>query len=256
MASNGLRVLAMAYGPQNDTLTFAGIVGMHDPPRDGVAESIHKLHQGGIQVLMVTGDSKETALFIAQQCGITGSKDASNSSTDGKPEEQLVSSEDTFSSINALSGPELDSMMESSMEDDYGMLHNRIAPVKVFYRCTPRHKLSIVEALQSHGEIVAMTGDGVNDCTALKKADIGIAMGARGTDVAKEAADIILIEDDFSTIPMAVSEGKGIFYNIQKFLSFQLTTSFSALLLITITTALEWPTPLNAMQILWINIVS
>lgn len=266
MAANGLRVLAMAYGVSLEQLTFAGVVGMEDPPRAGVAESVLQLRQGGVRVMMVTGDSKETALAIARRCGIVGATEGdllmsrplddgirrSNSSqsldmsytSDGAFDLQDVE----LGASMAMSGTDLDSIPASTLADS-------ILGVKVFYRVAPRHKLAIVRALQKHGDIVAMTGDGVNDATALKGADIGIAMGRKGTDVAKEAADIVLADDDFRTITMAIAEGKGIFFNIRCFLAFQLSTSFAALTMASIATALGFPTPLNAMQILWINII-
>ena len=143
-------------------------------------------------------------------------------------------------SIN--SGRDLDSIPARNLSDSIG-------GVKIFYRVSPRHKLTLVRALQEKGEIVAMTGDGVNDATALKAADIGIAMGNVGTDVAKEAADIVLADDNFLTISTAISEGKGIFFNIRNFLAFQLSTSFAALTMESIATALGLPSPLNAMQV-------
>jgi Ca2+-transporting ATPase len=142
----------------------------------------------------------------------------------------------------ALSGEQLDSIPAH-------VLSESIMGVRVFYRVAPRHKLSLVRAFQQHDDIVAMTGDGVNDATALKAADIGVAMGKGGTDVAKEAADMILTDDDFSTITKAVAEGKGIFFNIRNFLAFQLSTSFAALLMQTIATAFGLPSPMNAMQV-------
>ena len=151
-------------------------------------------------------------------------------------------------SAHALSGAELDVIPARNLADS-------IAGIKVFYRVAPRHKLAIVRAFQNQGDIVAMTGDGVNDATALKGADIGIAMGQKGTDVAKEAADVVLADDNFETITMAIAEGKGIFFNIRCFLAFQLSTSFAALTMASIATALGLPSPLNAMQILYINII-
>ncbi|KAL7537432.1 hypothetical protein ACHAXR_007819, partial [Thalassiosira sp. AJA248-18] len=278
MAACGLRVLAMAYGPSLDMLTFAGVIGLEDPPREGVVESVAHLEKGGVKVIMVTGDSKETAVAIAKRCGILGGPPTavmSNSSV-GEPALATInrrsvsveeSSEDEYldldayspmssnSSIDdieygqhALSGSQLDAIGQHNLPDS-------IVGVKVFYRVAPRHKLALVRALQKRGEVVAMTGDGVNDATALKAADIGIAMGKGGTDVAKEAADVVLADDDFTTITHAVAEGKGIFFNIRNFLSFQLSTSFAALGMESVATAFRLPSPLNAMQILWINII-
>lgn len=224
LGMKGLRVLGMAVGRNLNELTFLGVIGMMDPPREGVRESVEILHKSGLTVKMVTGDAKETAISIASRLGI--------------------SSDSRF----AISGEELDAM-------DEAIFRNRVDSINVFYRSTPRHKLRIVKALQANGLVVGMTGDGVNDGVALKKADIGIAMGQNGTDVSKEAADMILVDDDFHTILAAIEEGKGIFYNIRNFVRFQLSTSIAALSLITLSTILHIPNPLNAMQILWINII-
>jgi P-type Ca2+ transporter type 2C len=224
LASTGLRVIAMASGTNFNDICYLGIVGIRDPPRDGVTESIGSLQQGGVEVKMITGDAQETALSIANSIGL-------NLQTKG-----------------SMSGEELDSLSELEMV-------KKITDIAVFYRTTPRHKLLIVKALKSLGYIVGMTGDGVNDAVALKSADIGIAMGISGTDVSKEAAEMILVDDNFSTIIAAIEEGKGIYYNIRNFVKFQLSTSISALTLIAISTIFHLPSPLNAMQILWINII-
>ncbi len=146
-----------------------------------------------------------------------------------------------------MSGEQIDAFPPQRLADS-------ILGVKIFYRVAPRHKLALVRAFQSQGEVVAMTGDGVNDAIALKAADIGVAMGKGGTDVAKEAADVVLADDNFCTIVTAVAGGKGIFFNIRNFLAFQLSTSFAALSMECFATILGLPSPLNAMQILWINV--
>ncbi|KAG0244799.1 High affinity Ca2+/Mn2+ P-type ATPase-like protein [Actinomortierella wolfii] len=226
MANHGLRVLAMAYGSDLERLTFAGIVAMHDPPRPGVEDSIRTLVGSGVKVVMITGDADATALSIARRLGFPLN-----------PGKQ-----------SCMTGAELESLTERQLQEVIGN-------ISVFARTTPKHKMAIVSAFQAKGCIVAMTGDGVNDAPALKLAEIGISMGHSGTDVAKEAADMILVDDDFSTILSAVEEGKSIFYNIQNFLTFQLSTSIAALTLIAVSTLFGLENPLNAMQILWINIL-
>jgi len=253
MAEDGLRVLGLASGVNRDAtrsgkvpsrsgtprpgiarteeayqgLVFAGIVGMTDPPRKDVDKSIRRLMAGGVKVIMITGDAPTTALAIARKLGIP-----------------LSSSRAGYRPV--LTGDELDHMSEDE-------LAHVISGTSIFARTSPDHKLKIISALQSRGDIVAMTGDGVNDALALKKANIGISMGIIGTDVAKEAADMILTDDDFSTILSAIEEGKGIFYNIQNFITFQLSTSVAALALVLVSTSCGLENPLNAMQILWIS---
>lgn len=237
LASEGLRTLAFAKLDLRDSsvkldedsikdLTFIGLIGMNDPPRITVKPAIEQLLQGGVHVIMITGDSENTAVNIARQIGIP-----------------VMNPE-----FSVLTGDKL-----NDMSDDE--LANVIDHVNIFARATPEHKLNIVRALRKRGDIVAMTGDGVNDAPALKLADIGVAMGKMGTDVAKEASDMVLTDDDFSTILTAIEEGKGIFNNIQNFLTFQLSTSVAALSLVALSTAFKLPNPLNAMQILWINIL-
>ncbi|CAZ83172.1 unnamed protein product [Tuber melanosporum] len=248
MASEGLRVIGFAQGSPipgnlgnasgNDDpifrgLTFAGAVGMSDPPRKGVKSAVRRLMRGGVKVMMITGDSETTAVAIARKLGMPILPDSHGHGGIVRP---------------VLKGEDLDAMTDAQ-------LAQAIATTTIFARTSPEHKMKIVRALQSRGEVVAMTGDGVNDAPALKMADIGISMGLQGTDVAKEAADMILTNDDFSTILSAIEEGKGIFYNIQNFLTFQLSTSIAALSLVLLCTFVGLPNPLNPMQILWINIL-
>lgn len=215
-------------------LTFAGLVGMSDPPRKGVDKAIRKLMMGGVKVIMITGDAETTAVAIARKLGMPILPTPVHGS----------SAESTVRPV--ISGEELEQMTDAQLAD-------AIATTTVFARTSPEHKMKIIKALQSRGDIVAMTGDGVNDAPALKMADIGIAMGLHGTDVAKEAADMILATDDFTTILGAIEEGKGIFYNIQNFLTFQLSTSVAALSLVLLSTFFGLKNPLNPMQILWIS---
>lgn len=229
LGKQGLRVLALAYGPEPGRLVFCGLAAMQDPPRPLVAEAVSTLLDSGVRTIMLTGDAKETAVAIAQQIGLYGPQ--------GVPLRN-----------SAISGEETDRMSEADLQ-------TVVRSAVVFYRVSPRHKVRIVKAVQSHGLIVAMTGDGVNDGVAVKSADVGIAMGLAGTDVCKEASDVILLNDDFSTILAAIEEGKSIFYNIRNFVRFQMSTSIAALSLITLSTLMDTPNPLNPMQILWINII-
>ncbi|XP_012273075.1 calcium-transporting ATPase type 2C member 1 [Orussus abietinus] len=224
VGQKGLRVIGLARGCSLQDLVYLGFVGICDPPRPHVRQAITTLVNSGVKVKMVTGDAKETAASVANMIGL-----------------------DTIHT-DLMSGDEIDAITEHRLEEVVGN-------VSVFYRVTPKHKLCIVKALQKNGYIVGMTGDGVNDGVALKKADIGIAMGKNGTDVCKEAADMILVDDDFQTIIAAIEEGKGIFHNIRNFVRFQLSTSIAALSLIALATLMGIPNPLNAMQILWINII-
>uniref|UniRef100_A0A667YMJ0 Calcium-transporting ATPase n=1 Tax=Myripristis murdjan TaxID=586833 RepID=A0A667YMJ0_9TELE len=224
MGTAGLRVLAFASGADLGALTFLGLVGIIDPPRSGVKEAVATLISSGVAIKMITGDSQETAVSIASRLGLY---------TKGS---------------QCLSGDEVDQL-------DLQQLSQIVPRIVVFYRASPRHKLKIVKSLQNIGAVVAMTGDGVNDAVALKAADIGVAMGRTGTDVCKEAADMILVDDDFQTIMSAIEEGKGIYNNIRNFVRFQLSTSIAALTLISLATLMKFPNPLNAMQILWINII-
>lgn len=241
ISNDGLRVLLVASSSAKQSEMQAcllhGLVGMHDPLRQGVEKAVQKIQNTGTKVMMITGDSEGTAVAIAQHAGLLS-------------EDYHVGDSSRGRKMKTLSGPEIEDLVKQGIDP----LSAVIEDVSVCYRTSPRHKLYIIQALQSRGHAVAMTGDGVNDAPALKAADIGIAMGS-GTDVAKEAAHMVILDDDFSTIVAAIEEGKSIFYNIKNFLTFQLSTSFAALTLVTMANVFGYPNPLNPMQILWINII-
>ena len=222
-ASQALRVLGFAYKETNKLdeigLTFVGLQAMIDPPRKEVIDSIAKCKKAGIRVIMVTGDNKETAVAIAKQIGLTG---------------------------RAVEGKDIHKIN----------LKKEIQNISVFARVDPVHKLEIVKVLKSQKHVVAMTGDGVNDAPALKKADIGISMGIAGTDVAKEASDMILIDDNFASIVNAIEEGRGIYDNIKKFVEYLLSSNLGEILTVFIAIMIGFPLPLIPLQILWINLVT
>ncbi|GCC35959.1 calcium-transporting ATPase type 2C member 2-like [Chiloscyllium punctatum] len=224
LGAEGLRVLTLAAGCELGALTFLGLIGIIDPPRTEVKGAVQMLQSSGIAVKMITGDSKETAISIGKSIDLYNDD------------------------VEVMSGEQLDLLKD----EDLSLMVMKVA---VFFRTSPKHKQKIVKALQSNNAVVGMTGDGVNDAVALKCADIGIAMKGTGTDVSKEAAGMILVDDNFSSILCAMEEGKGIFFNIKNFVRFQLSTSISALSLIALSIIFNLPNPLNAMQILWINII-
>lgn len=237
MADEALRVLAIAYldipnlPSKIDTetveknLIFIGLIGMIDPPREGVKEAVATCKKAGIKTVMITGDHIITAKAIAKDLGILRGSDL------------------------AVTGEELDKIPQS-------ILQKNIMNYSVFARVTPEHKVRIVKAYQSTGAVVAMTGDGVNDAPALKNADIGIAMGKNGTDVAKNAADMVLTDDNFVTIVEAVKQGRNIFDNIKKAVHFLIATNIGEIVIIFLGLVLGLKSPLLAIQLLWINLVT
>ncbi len=237
MASAGLRVLAAAdadaitvpdqwttetVAQAADDLVFLGFAGIADPPRPETVEAVALCRRAGIAVKMITGDHVATAATIAAEVGITG---------------------------RAVTGQQLDTMSAEELAavvDDIG----------VFARVTPAHKVAIVAALTSHGHVAAMTGDGQNDAAAVRAAHVGVAMGRTGTDVTKEAADLVLTDDNFATIVRAIRQGRGIYDNIVKFIRFQLTTNIAAILTFVAAVVAGLPAPMTAVQVLWINLIA
>ena len=237
MANKALRVIAVAYKdieklpPKIETeimenqLTFVGLIGMIDPPREGVKEAVRTCKRAGIKTVMITGDHIATAKAIAKELNILGVHD------------------------KAITGQELDKIPQKQLEKE-------IQNYSVFARVTPEHKVRIVKAWQSTGAVVAMTGDGVNDSPALKNADIGIAMGQNGTDVAKNASDMILTDDNFVTIVEAVKQGRNIYDNIKKAIHFLIATNIGEIVTIFMGLVLGFKSPLLAIQLLWVNLVT
>lgn len=236
MASNGLRVLAFAYNQSNtidqgnfmESLIYTGMIGFIDPPRLDVKDSIIACRKAGIKIIMVTGDHPLTALNIARKVGLVEANE-----------------------VNALNGGDIPSM--ENLTNDW---KEKILQTVIFARTTPKQKLEIVTVFQNAGNIVAMTGDGVNDAPALKKSDIGIAMGLRGTQVAKETADIVLKDDSFSSIALAVSHGREIFQNIQKFVIYLVSCNLSEIFIVTLLGFLFPQSTLFPLQILFLNMVT
>jgi len=237
MARQALRVLAVGYRdfpavPENldpaqieQDLTFVGLLGMIDPPRSEAREAVKICAKAGIRPIMITGDYRDTALAVAIDLGIA------------KDETQVV----TGQQLNTMSKAEIGEIVKKA---------------SVFARVSPEHKVAIVEAFQGNNQIAAMTGDGVNDAPALKKADIGVAMGITGTDVTKETADMVLLDDNFATIVHAVEEGRTIYENIRKFVRYTMSSNIGEIVAVLLAPLLGLPIPLTALQILWINLLT
>ncbi|KZE33542.1 cation-translocating P-type ATPase [Crenobacter luteus] len=234
MARDGYRVLALARREVDDDaaltyddvagLTLLGLVGLIDPPRDEAADAVARCREAGIRVKMITGDHAATAAAIGLRLGIG----------DGR---------------RALSGPELDRM-------DAAALRAAVRDVDVFARASPEHKLGLVAALRANGEVIAMTGDGVNDAPALKSADIGVAMGGKGTEAAKEASAMVITDDNFATLAHAVAEGRAVYDNIRKAVLFILPTNVGQAAIVVAAVVAGLPLPISPLQILWINMVT
>jgi len=238
MTADALRVLGLAYRVEKDVpdreltpteveknLVFVGLIGMIDPPRMEVAPALEKARQAGIRTVMITGDYPNTARAIAQSIGLMKRRKG------------------------VLTGAELDKL-------DDEQLKKLIPDTAVFARVSPEHKMRIVDALQANNEIVAMTGDGVNDAPAIKRSDIGVAMGITGTDVAKQTADMVLTDDNYASIVSAVEQGRIIYSNIRKFVFFLLSSNVAEIMIIFLATLAGLPPPLTAIQLLWLNLIT
>lgn len=236
-SKSALRVLGFAYKEYNEmpseiqqnivenNMVFVGLVGMIDPPREEAKEAIKLCKEAGIDTYMITGDYKETAFAIAKELGIAENEN------------------------EAIMGSELNNLSDEDLK-------NIVKEKKVYARVSPEHKVKIINGLKANGEIVAMTGDGVNDALALKRADIGVAMGITGTDVAKNTAEVILTDDNFTSIVAAVEEGRVIYDNIKKFVFFLLSCNIGEILIILISILLNLPVPLIPIQLLWLNLIT
>lgn len=235
MSEQALRVLTVAYKQLpahadlderiESDLVFLGLTGMIDPPREEVKQSIDHCKNAGIKVVMITGDHRKTALAIAKELHIASHED------------------------ETMTGQELNQISDVKLKEV-------VNHIRVFARVSPEHKVRIVQALKNNGDIVSMTGDGVNDAPSLKEADVGVAMGITGTDVAKGAADVVLTDDNFSTITAAVEEGRNIYKNIKKSILYLLSCNLGEIITLFIGILLGWPAPLTAVHILWVNLVT
>ena len=229
LSGQGLRVLGVARsdgdGRKEEDMVFLGLAAMADPPRPEAAHAVAMFKRAHVRTVMITGDHRDTALAIARRLGIA---------EDG---------------TQCISGAELDRMDDAALKE-------RAETAAVFSRVSPDHKVRIVRALKENGSIVAMTGDGVNDAPSLKAADVGIAMGQTGTDVAKQAADMVLTDDNFATIEKAIEEGRGVYENIKKAVIFLLSSNFGEIMTMFTAIALSLPSPLKASHILWINLIT
>jgi Ca2+-transporting ATPase len=237
LAGKALRVLGCAYrrlsslpeeleaSSVEKDLVFAGLVAMIDPPRPEVIQAISACKMAGIKPVMITGDHKATAVAIAGELGML---------EDG---------------ALALSGEEFDDLKPEEYQD-------LVEKIQVYARVSPEHKLRIVRAWKNKGQVVAMTGDGVNDAPAVKEADIGVAMGITGTDVTKEVSDMVVTDDNFASIVAAVEEGRAIYDNIKKFVHYLLSCNLAEIMVMFVSSLIGWPIPLLPIQILWINLVT
>jgi Ca2+-transporting ATPase len=230
MAKGALRVLALGIKEDDDSaseeaLTFVGLVGMIDPPRPEAKDSVKTLKKAGIRTIMITGDHKDTALAIAKELSIAEDE------------------------AQCITGGELNELTQEQ-------LNEKVCDLRVFARVSPEHKVMIVKAFKSNGSIVSMTGDGVNDAPSLKAADIGVAMGITGTDVAKGASDMVLTDDNFATIEKAVAEGRGIYGNIKKTVLFLLSSNFGEVISMFTAIAAGLVAPLQSIHILWVNLIT
>ena len=230
MTALALRVLALSYKKNDDTaseesLTFKGLVGMIDPPRPEAADAVKVFDGASVKTIMITGDHRDTAFAIAKELGIADDPN------------------------QCVSGTELDKMSQEE-------LNTLVVDIRVFARVSPEHKVMIVKAFRSHGSIVSMTGDGVNDAPSLKAADIGVAMGITGTDVAKGASDMVLTDDNFATIEKAIEEGRNIYNNIKKSVLYLLSSNIGEVLTMFVAIAAGLLAPLRAIHLLWINLIT
>jgi Ca2+-transporting ATPase len=240
MTKDALRVLGLAYRLEKDVpdnpdelktdelekdLVFVGLIGMIDPARTEVKPALEKAREAGIRTIMITGDYPNTAHAIAETIGML---------KHGR---------------GVMTGAQIDTLSDDALRDV-------INKTSVFARVSPEHKMRIVDALQANGEVVAMTGDGVNDAPAIKRADIGVAMGITGTDVAKETADMVLTDDNYASIVAAVEQGRIIYSNIRKFVFFLLSSNIAEIMIIFLATLAGLPAPLTAIQLLWLNLIT